>query len=80
MKFKEKNSRYRRDKDWIGKKNKYKCTITYSELYNKFYFTIHKEDNTDSYNSLWDNLKYNTLEECQRACEELVDKRVKRGK
>lgn len=65
------------NKTYEGKYKGYKCSIIYaSEHYNKtplwYFLCTSKEDKT--FNSLWNELKYNTKEECHDACIEYINK------
>ena len=70
------------DKKLVGKKKKYIVTIHFSakNLMNDseyWWYSIFKEDINFAYNSLWDNLKYETQEECVEAAEKKIDELLK---
>lgn len=66
------------NRDFIGKYKKWECNICYSvtSAVNPFwYFYCSKEDNR--FNSCWENLKYNSKEECHDACVKYIDEQEK---
>lgn len=70
------------DKKLVGKKKKYTVNINFSAknpINNKehWWYSIFKEDINFTYNSLWDNLKYETQEECVEAAEKKIDELLK---
>lgn len=83
MKFKKvKNSnQWDFDKNWKGKKKGYTIGINLPQSklsisYNKYWFSIRKEDIDFSFNSLWKNMNYETLEECCEAAEKYLDEEI----
>lgn len=77
MKLKEKTERYSRgNRDFVGKYKKWNYNICYSTTSyiseNPFwYFYCNKEDNR--FNSLWEELRYNSKEECHDACVKYIN-------
>jgi len=72
MRLANKTERWSRgNKTLVGKYKKCECNISYSSIhYSKepyWYFTYTSKDDK-TFNSLWDELKYNTEEECHDAC------------
>lgn len=83
MKLREKTTdRWQNGKTFIGKKNKYSVTVSYvpTDFIGKkdyWYFLIDKKDIDYAYNSLWDKLKYTSMEECIEACERKIEELIK---
>lgn len=75
MRLTDKTERYSMgSKTFKGKKKGFEVTISFSN--NKigndephWYFFISKKENDYRYNSLWNELKFETQEECVAACE-----------
>lgn len=68
-----------------GKYKKCDVTIYYSASSIKkevpyWYYTLNKEDEDYRYNSLWENMRYSTQEECVAACESKIDEYIKQQK
>lgn len=82
MKLRDKTERWQNGKTYVGKKNKCDVTVSYvstdfTEKKDYWYYMIDKKDIDYSYNSLWDNLHYETQEECVDAAEKKIDELVK---
>ena len=45
-----------------------------------WYYTFNKKGEDCRYNSLWENMKYSTQEECVTACENKINELVKQQK
>lgn len=85
MKLREKNIRWDSGKTFVGKKKKYNVTVSYTPTdftgkKDYWYFLIDKKDVNYAYNSLWDNLHYETQEECVVAVEKKIDELVANSK
>lgn len=76
-------------KDWNGnrtfkgQKKKYKVTVyflttSFREEDPFWYYTLIKDQEDYRYNSLWENLKYSTQEECITACEDKINELTKK--
>ena len=81
MRLTEKKRNWSADRDFKGQKKKYEVTISLSAREKPYwYYKLNKKDEKYSYNCLWENLKYNTQEECVSACEAKIDELVKQQK
>lgn len=80
MKWSIEKNRYLTSEQYIGKKKGYKCKVIYNRVYKYWYYLIHKNDQTFSYNSVWDNINFQTQEECEISCENYVDEIIKKEK
>jgi hypothetical protein len=65
MKFTKKTERWSNPR-WYGRKNKIQFTIAGVE--GKYYVTLN-DDNDFRYNTLWDDLRFKTLEAAMEYCE-----------
>jgi len=66
----------------VGRKKKYLVNINFTAKNHingveYWWFFVEKNDMKYAYNSLWDDLKYKTKEECVSACEKKIDELVK---
>lgn len=82
MRLTSKTGRWDYGETWVGKKKKYKVKIYYSAHPMRkepphWYYTLSKDGYF--YNSLWDDLKYESKEDCVSAAEKKVDELVKSG-
>lgn len=73
MKLVNKTKRWDYGEMWVGRKKNYEVNINYSSHPLRkenpyWYYTLRKGNYT--YNSLWDELKYKSKEECINAVEE----------
>ena len=68
----KKSERWSQDWTKVGRKRGYTAEICYNNHYNEFFFLLSKGDYR--FNSLWEDTKYNSEEECLAACEEYIDK------
>ena len=80
MKLTNKTARQDYGETWVGRKKKYEVRIYYSchpmrKENPHWYYTLSKDDY--SYNSLWDDLRYESKEDCTSAAENKVDELVK---
>lgn len=81
MRLIDKTERYSMyNRRFVGKYKKWACVVSYSaKNYTSeesfWYFTCSKEAN--SYNSLWNELKYSSKEEAHDACVEYIDTQEK---
>lgn len=55
----------------------YHCVPSKLEEDSYLYYTLYKEDEDYGYNSLWENLKYTTEDECVTAYGTKIDELVK---
>lgn len=67
----------------VGKKKNYVVKIhfaakSYIDKSEYWWFFIEKDDIRYNYNSLWDDLKYETKEDCVSACEKKIDELCKK--
>ncbi len=72
------------NKRYEGRKKGYLASIGFSaknwmDSDEYWYFTLSTKDDTYSYNSLWDKLKYKSQEECLMACETKIDSLTKQN-
>ena len=82
MKLTNKTACWGYGETWVGRKKKYKVRIYYSchpmrKENPHWYYTLSKDDY--SYNSLWDDFRYESKEDCTSAAENKVDELVKNG-
>ena len=82
MRLTNKIGRWDYGETWVGKKKKYEVKIYYSAHPMRkepphWYYTLSKDGY--SYNSLWDDLKYKSKEDCVSAAEKKVYELVKSG-
>ena len=81
MRLKDVTRRFDSSKFYKGKYKKFECHINYSSNKNIWYYVIDSKDERDiRYNSLWDNIKFKTQEECIIDCQKYIDKVIKGGK
>lgn len=66
------------NKTFKGKYKKCECNIYYSRDGYWYYLCFNVED-TIRFNSLWDNLRYSTKEECHDACVKYIDDKLKQS-
>ena len=73
MKYTEnKNAdRWSFDKTYVGRKNNNVIEVHWSNYYKHWWYSISPKDGK-SYNSLWDDIKFETREECEVAAENFV--------
>ena len=78
MRLTNKSGRWDTDETYVGKKKN--CTVTIIFSHKNFmrneeywYFLINNKDKKISFNSLWENLRFKTKEECVAACESKID-------
>lgn len=64
-----------------GKYKGFKCTISFSSQHYSnvphWYYVFTNTKTDKIYNSLWDNLKFETQEECHNACVEKINQVLK---
>lgn len=82
MKMRDKTEPWRKGKIFVGRKNKCDVTVSYAptdftDKKDYWYFMINKKDIDYIYNSLWDNLHYDTYEECVNAAEKKIEEYIK---
>ncbi len=80
MRLVNKTQRWDYGETWIGRKKNYEVRINFSVHPLKkenphWYYMLSKGDY--SYNSLWDELKYGSKEECAIAAEDKVEQLVR---
>ena len=74
MRLKDVTRRFDNSKFYKGKYKKFECHINYSSSYNSWYYCIDSKDKRDiRYNSLWNDIKFKTQEECVNACQKYID-------
>lgn len=80
MRLTNKTLRWDYGETWVGRKKNYEVKISYSaHLLNKetpyWYYVLKKGDY--AYNSLWNDLKYPSKEDCVNAAEIKIDELIK---
>lgn len=81
MRLVDKTVPFDSQKMFKGKYKKYDVTVYYSRNEASYwYFTFNKKDEDCRFNSLWENMRYTTQEECVAACENKIDELVKQQK
>lgn len=80
MRLTDKTKKWDYGKTLEGRKKNYKVVIYYSEhpmgKEHPFWYFMLKKDNY-TYNSLWNNLKFETQDQCSKAAEDKIDELVK---
>ena len=77
MKLIDKTKRWDFGKTLEGRKKNYKVTLYYVEHPSYWYFMLHKDKY--AYNSLWNNLKFESQDQCSEAAEAKIDEILKSG-
>ena len=82
MRLTNKTGRWDYDETWVGRKKNYDVRINYSNHPMRkenpyWYYALSKDEY--SYNSLWDDLEYESKEDCISAVEKKIDELVKSG-
>ena len=78
MRLKDITGRFDSSKFYKGKYKKFECHINYSSNLDSWYYCIDSNDERYiRYNSLWNDIKFKTQEECVNACQEYIDKVIK---
>lgn len=78
MKLYEKKSKLLPNKKrYEGVKRGFDCSIIEAIDNKGWYFCVHKQDKTFSYNSTWDNLRFESVEDTRISCEEYIMKIIK---
>jgi hypothetical protein len=83
MKLKNISGKWDHLKTWEGKYKKFKVRIgegtnkTFGNSCDYYYFVASREEDDIQYNSLWNNNKYNTLEEAQYAAIKWIDEKIR---
>lgn len=81
MRLKDVTRRFSSGKFYEGKYKKFECHINYSSYSDSWYYHISSNDKRDiRYNSLWDELKFKTKEDCIEACQKYIDEVLKNAK
>lgn len=83
MRLKDVTGRFDNSKFYIykGKCKKFDCRINYSSNDDIWYYCISSNDERDiTYNSLWDDIKFKTLEECVTDCQKYIEEVLKSAK
>ena len=75
LKKKTNNTRFDFDKTYKGKKKSFIAEIIWSQYHNYWYFLI-TYPNDKGYNSLWDGLKLDSQDECEKAAEKYIDEHI----
>lgn len=79
MKLKDVTGRFDSSKFYKGKYKKFECNINYFSNDDIWYYCISSNDERDiRYNSLWNDIKFKTQEECVNACQKYIDEVIKR--
>ena len=78
MKLTEKRTQYDAGKTFKGRKNKFEVTISFvsRSVFHEvefWYYLLRQKETDFSYNSLWYNHRYSTMEECANAAERKID-------
>lgn len=74
MRLKDVTRRFDSSKFYKGKYKKFECHINYSSNANIWYYVIYSKDERDiRHNSLWNEEKFKTQEECVMACQAYID-------
>lgn len=80
MRLKDVTKRFDSSKFYKGKYKKFECSINYSSNNKRWYYCISSNDERDiRYNSLWNDIKFKTQEECVNACQKYIDE-VNKGR
>lgn len=78
MKLKDVTRRFDSSKFYKGKYKKFECRINYSSNLDCWYYCIDSNDERDiRCNSLWNDIKFKTQEECVNACQKYIDEVIK---
>lgn len=78
MRLKDITGGWDNNKFYKGKYKKFDCHISYSSNDNIWYYVINSNDKRDiRYNSLWDEVKFKTQEDCIEACKKYIDEVIK---
>lgn len=81
MRLKDSTGRWDINKFYKGKYKKFECHINYASNDNIWYYVINSNDKRDiRYNSLWNEIKFKTQEECVIACQKYIDEVLKNAK
>lgn len=81
MRLKDVTRRFDSNKFYKGKYKKFECHINYTSYSDSWYYHISSNDKRDiRYNSLWDELKFKTQEDCIEACQKYIDEVIKNAK
>lgn len=78
MRLKDVTRSFDSSKFYKGKYKKFVCHVNYSSNNDSWYYCIDSNDERDiRYNSLWNDIKFKTQEECVNACQKCIDKVIK---
>lgn len=78
MRLKDVTRRFDSSKFYRGKYKKFECHINYSSNLDSWYYHIDSNDKRDiRYNSLWNDIKFKTQEDCVEACKKYIDEVLK---
>lgn len=78
MRLKDITGRFDSSKFYKGRYKKFDCHINYSSNNNVWYYTVNSNDKRDiNYNSLWNDIKFKTQEDCVEACQKYIDEVIK---
>lgn len=83
MRLTNKTERFDMGETWVGRKKNYDVSInSHREIRSMttqyWYFVLSKDRKT--YNSLWDNIRYNSKEECTEGAEKKIEELLKAAK
>lgn len=80
MRLKDVSGRFDSGKFYKGKYKKFECHINHFSDDDIWYYYISSNDKRDiRYNSLWNDIKFKTQEECVNACQKYIDE-VNKGR
>ncbi len=81
MRLVDRTGHFDLQKTFKGKYKKYDVTVHYSiDEVPYWYYVFIKKDEDCRFNSLWENMRYSTQDECVAACEAKIDELIKRQK
>jgi len=78
--FEQPRKHFDYSKEWKGKKKNYVISINYcangSNYAGQYYFFVEKKDIDFRFNSLWNNMKYSTYDECAIVAEKYLEDNI----
>ena len=83
MRLTNKSERFDMGETWVGRKKNYNVSVNShremrSMVTQYWYFLLSKDGK--AYNLLWDNIRYNSKEECAKGAEEKIEELLKAAK
>ena len=78
MKLTEKRTQYDAGKTFKERKSKFEVTVSFvpKSVFHEvefWYYLLRQKETDFSYNSLWDDHRYSTMEECANAAEQKIN-------